>query len=309
MAKKEILVSIIVPVYNVEKYLDECLASILKQSFNEFEIILIDDGSTDKTVNICDDYEKKYENIRVFHQNNKGVAACRNFGISLAKGSFISFVDGDDFIDQNYIKILYNTIKNIEDCDMSICYLQKRYFEGDVLKNVSNPTFMISKTMDEDSFWDTDFGMKGVINLMTNKMFRKTLFDGLSFEGIVYEDSRMIHNLVKKAKRMIVVPEVLYFLRRYGNSLTYRTDTLTSMESNYIANYDRFCDFYDRKKYKLALKFLKTCLFVLNGLVEKTGFKIQKFKFAQLRKLKIRSGGVFKMQINYHVPTIVLFEA
>lgn len=99
-------ISVVVPVYNAEAFLHECVDSILNQHFDEFEIILIDDGSTDKSGNICDEYESEYDKIKVIHQKNMGVSAARNTGIKNAKGKYIAFVDADDTITEDYLKKL-----------------------------------------------------------------------------------------------------------------------------------------------------------------------------------------------------------
>ena len=100
------LISIITPVYNVEQYLDACLQSILKQTYSTLEIILINDESTDKSGTICDEYQKKYNNIKVIHQKNSGPSIARNAGIDVAKGDYICFVDSDDIVSENFIDFL-----------------------------------------------------------------------------------------------------------------------------------------------------------------------------------------------------------
>lgn len=101
-------ISVIVPVYNVEKYLSRCIESILSQTFTDFELLLIDDGSTDRSGEICDEYAKKDTRIRVFHTKNRGVSAARNLGLDNAKGEWISFVDSDDWVENDYLKSLFN---------------------------------------------------------------------------------------------------------------------------------------------------------------------------------------------------------
>ena len=102
-------ISIIIPVYNVEKYLRECLDSILAQSYKDFEIILADDGSTDSSGNICDEYSMKYENIKVLHKNNNGLSSARNAGLDIAQGEYILFIDSDDVVSPVIWKLLWLT--------------------------------------------------------------------------------------------------------------------------------------------------------------------------------------------------------
>lgn len=104
----DVLVSIVVPVYNVFQYLEKCVESILKQSFREFELILVDDGSTDNSGEICDKFAKSNRKVRVFHKNNEGLSVARNFGVGCARADYVVFVDSDDFVDDSYIQKLWN---------------------------------------------------------------------------------------------------------------------------------------------------------------------------------------------------------
>lgn len=111
-------ISIIVPVYNVEKYLDKCVNSILNQTFQDFELILVDDGSPDNCGEMCDDYAARDKRVTVIHQVNGGLSAARNAGIEIAKGRYLGFVDSDDYIAEDMYELLYNNLKN-EDADLA----------------------------------------------------------------------------------------------------------------------------------------------------------------------------------------------
>ena len=102
----EMLVSIVVPVYKVEKYINRCVESILKQTYKNFELILVDDGSPDMCPHICDEYAAKYDFIRVIHKKNGGLSDARNHGIEVAKGNYITFIDSDDYVSVDYLEIL-----------------------------------------------------------------------------------------------------------------------------------------------------------------------------------------------------------
>lgn len=114
------MISIIVPVYNVEKYLDRCVQSILIQSFKRFELILVNDGSTDNSFEICQKYRKKDSRVILISQENKGLSAARNTGLNNAHGDYICFIDSDDFIEKDYLKLLLNNLKS-NNADISIC--------------------------------------------------------------------------------------------------------------------------------------------------------------------------------------------
>ena len=120
--KKEELISIIIPVYNSEKYLQRCIDSIKSQTYNNIEILLIDDGSTDNSLQICNENALKDSRINVIHKKNTGVSDTRNIGIAKSKGKYVSFIDSDDYIEKNYIKKLYNAII---DKYVAICQYKK----------------------------------------------------------------------------------------------------------------------------------------------------------------------------------------
>ena len=129
----ENLISVIVPVYNVEKYLDKCINSLINQSYNNLEIILIDDGSTDNCGEICDKYALKDNRIKVIHKKNEGLSAARNLGISISKGDYIIFIDSDDWVDKEILLKLLNLIKkynsDIAVCDYLLTYDENEYIE------------------------------------------------------------------------------------------------------------------------------------------------------------------------------------
>lgn len=125
------LISIIVPVYNVEPYLEQCIDSILNQSFRDFELILVDDGSPDRCGEICDRYAAADDRIRVIHQKNGGVSAARNAGMEVSKGKYIVFVDSDDMVHPLYLEHLYKAIQK-HNADISMCWFSR--FE-------KNPTY------------------------------------------------------------------------------------------------------------------------------------------------------------------------
>jgi len=118
------LISIIVPVYKVEQYLHRCVDSILSQTYDNFELILIDDGSPDGCPAICDEYTKNDSRVHVIHQVNQGLAEVRNVGVKQAHGEYIAFIDSDDFVSPNYIETLYSGVVDY-DADISICSFSK----------------------------------------------------------------------------------------------------------------------------------------------------------------------------------------
>ena len=117
--EREIKVSVIIPVYNVETYISKCISSVIEQNYKNIEIILIDDGSQDSSGKILDEYEKKDDRITVIHQKNKGVSAARNRGLELASGDYVVFVDGDDWVDSDYVSYFVELLQNHE-CEIGM---------------------------------------------------------------------------------------------------------------------------------------------------------------------------------------------
>lgn len=193
------LVSIIVPVYNVEKYLGDCIESILRQSFNDFELILIDDGSTDESGNICDTYEKKDDRIIVIHQANQGQSKTRNNGISIAKGEYIVFIDSDDFVFPHYLEILYTECVKAE-ADLAICGFC-RCAETCRFDNLNEDVEYISNEHQSDKM-DFYFKSSRIDNTVWGKLYKTSLLEGFQFPcrkycEDVYSTYITIHNASK----------------------------------------------------------------------------------------------------------------
>lgn len=134
------LVSIIIPVYNAEKYLRECLDSVLAQNYKNFELLLINDGSTDNSGKICDHYAQKDARVKVFHKENGGVSAARNLGLDKATGEWVCFVDSDDYLDRYYIKALLESVKDDDQIDLAIQGLKRINTNGETVVTFSNLT-------------------------------------------------------------------------------------------------------------------------------------------------------------------------
>ena len=204
-------VSIIVPVYNVEKYLENCIQSILNQTFKNFELILVDDGSTDNSGKICDIYEKKDSRIKVIHKDNGGLSSARNAGIDIAGSKYIGFVDSDDSIHPKMYEVLYNLIEKYKS-DISCCNYKYTYDISNQNHEELNLNEVIEMSNIEsiEKLYDKDLGVKLVV--AWNKLYHKRLFDNIRYKvGRLHEDEFMAHRILYNSKKITYVDNELYY--------------------------------------------------------------------------------------------------
>lgn len=235
------VISIIVPVYNVEEYLDCCIKSIVKQTYKELEIILIDDGSTDSSGNICDKYSENDNRIVVIHKENGGLSSSRNAGLDNATGEYLAFVDADDYVEEQYIEKLYNAcIKH--SADISICDYYN-FDENKVYNSKDNKVY--EKIIDKDNLliFDSKSNINGVA--AWNKLYKASLFKGLRFpENRVCEDIPVSYNVVYKASKIVHLQEKLYWYRNRRGSIMHSASLPTEQA---ILAFDEFLDFCKEK--------------------------------------------------------------
>lgn len=221
------LVSIIVPIYNVENELERCIFSLMRQTYKNIEIILIDDGSPDRCPILCDEYAQKDDRITVIHKVNGGLSSARNAGIDVAKGQYLSFVDSDDYIDITMIdkmmeKIIYHG------ADISICG------RVDECMNHSETNFLLS----DDFLLDSELLMRRILTWdgfdisACDKLFSSQLWDGIRFpEGFNHEDWRTIPKIIRKSRKNVYVAKPLYHYCHRDGSIT------TSINEKKIKDY------------------------------------------------------------------------
>lgn len=211
-------ISIIVPIYNVEKYINKCIDSILAQTFKEFELILVDDGSTDKSGFISDGYVKKDSRVKVIHKQNGGLSSARNKGIENSCGEYLAFIDSDDYIHPKMFEILYtNTI--LYDSDISMCDYKMVYenkYEIDIIKDYKVKEYTKLEALND---LQGKYGIRFVV--AWNKLYRKKLFNILRYEeGRINEDEFIIHNLLYDSDKVIYINAKLYYYLQRENSIT-----------------------------------------------------------------------------------------
>ncbi|MBC5624031.1 glycosyltransferase [Clostridium sp. NSJ-49] len=227
-------ISIIVPIYNVELYVERCIESILNQSLSDFDLILVDDGSTDKSGEICEGYAKKDSRIQVIHKKNGGLSSARNAGIEIAQGKYIAFVDGDDFIHKDMYKILYDKIIQ-NDSDIVICEFKKVYNKTDVIDTIENTKSIELNNIDALHMLYSDKGAE--FTVAWNKIYKKELFDEVRYEeGKIHEDEFIAHKLLYKAQKITYVSKQLYNYIQREDSIINSKFNIKKLDAVYAFN-------------------------------------------------------------------------
>lgn len=239
-------ISIITPVYNVEKYIRRCLTSINNQTFNDFEVILVDDGSTDNSGAICDQWAKADERFTVIHQKNSGAGAARNAGLKIARGKYIGFVDSDDWIDPQMYKVLIEALENNAECDIADCNI----------KRVSN--YYLNSSSDIDSLkyiykniedvWLDFFRVNGEDSnySICTKLIKNEILKDFSFvEGTISEDVMASYDFYTRSKGLVKIPIPLYYYFQNKEGVTRKAVSKKDLE--YINAFRRiYEDIYNK---------------------------------------------------------------
>ncbi|WP_455718312.1 glycosyltransferase family 2 protein [Anaerosporobacter sp.] len=233
-------ISVIVPIYNVEKYLERCIESIINQTHKNLEIILVDDGSPDRCPQICDNYALLDHRITVIHKKNGGLSSARNAGISIATGEYIGFVDSDDYIDVHMYEVLLNACLN-QDCKLSVCNIQ--HFTGDRYGDEVKRCDKYKTITNIEALWELQGADGELFCVAWNKLYHKDLFHKLRYpEGKINEDEFVIYKAIYQAGNVAVCESSLYF---------YFQDNNGSITKNkkYFTYEDVFDAFNEREEY------------------------------------------------------------
>lgn len=224
-------ISIVIPVYNVERYIGKCLSSLLEQTFQDFEIIAVNDGSTDESLKILRQFEKEYDCIKVLDQENRGISEARNRGMELASGEYLCFVDSDDFTAPCYLQRLYELCEENK-ADIAGCSYYFRFVEKDFVvqypfrcKGVFTRKKAIKKLLHDCS----------VQSLVWNKLFKRSLFvdNGICFQTMCFEDLAVMNRVFAKANRVAITNQPLYYYNKHSGS------TLAVMSAKKINDFIR----------------------------------------------------------------------
>ena len=210
------LISVIVPIYNVELYLRKCIDSILSQTYTNLEVILVDDGSPDNCGCLCNDYASTDSRIKVIHKDNGGLSSARNAGLEIASGDYIGFVDSDDYIDKDMYAVLYDALKQ-NNAEISMCDFLEFKDGNDIIPSITSIVHTNTNIEVLYSYHDQRY-VKTVV--CWNKLYRSSLFDGIRFPvGFINEDEFVTHKLIFKAKTVVMVERDMYFYRMTPGSI------------------------------------------------------------------------------------------
>ena len=231
---KKAKVSVIVPIYKVEPYIKKCIESVISQTYENLEIILVDDGSPDSCGIICDEYAQQDTRIRVIHQANKGLAGARNAGLRVAIGDYIGWVDADDWIEPDMYEYLVENIQRYNS-DIAVCGHMEHGRSG-----VTHCGWENVEVLDTEDALELLLRNRTLQNYVWDKLWRRELFDEIEFpEGRTFEDIAVLHRLFVKAQRVVCLPEEKYnYFLRTGSIVSDRT--LGNRLNHYIAAKNRY---------------------------------------------------------------------
>jgi len=289
---KEELISIIVPAYNVESLIERCLDSLCNQTYPNIEIVVVNDGSTDNTEQVCLDYAQRDSRIVVVTQENGGLSAARNKGVQVAHGNYYVFVDSDDYINHNMVSVLYRNLQEYK-ADIAMCDFIKIY-EGEedanqlIFKDVAKDRITLYESSQVmELLWTV--GQQTVI--AWNKLIKKEVFENLCFPvGLLHEDEHLIHHLLDRCERVVYDNRQLYYyLQRKEGSLT----SVISWKNIYcsvLAFVDRV-NFFDKKQDKHHL---------YKSLERLTKYIVRKHKLLDDARQKKELLDIFRKYIFYY---------
>jgi glycosyltransferase involved in cell wall biosynthesis len=211
--ENQALISVIIPVYNVEEYLHECVDSVINQTYKKLQIILVDDGSTDSSGKICDEYAEKDDRIVVIHKENGGLSSARNAGLNVAHGNYISFVDSDDWVLPEFIEKLYCAIIE-NDCDMAECGFAT--LSSEVIPETNrNDSFSVA---DDCQAMKTHLEDGHFRQVVWNKLYKREIITVEFVEGKYHEDVFWTYQIIANCKKLVHITDVLYcYFQREGS--------------------------------------------------------------------------------------------
>lgn len=245
------VVSVIIPIYNTELYLERCLESLLGQSYHDLEIILVDDGSTDKSGIICDRYAEKDKRVKVYHKINTGQADSRNYALERINGNYIVFVDSDDYVSHDYIQYLMDLMREF-DADISCCEMKRIWKYGEAAERI--PKKEMRKIYNTRDALENLFYMKELNCAPCGKLFKKSVWDGLQFPvGYIYEDLATIYKVFRQAQKISYSSvEKYFYYQRQGSTMRCEFNEKKLSRIKFSDEIEKFSQEYDPTLFNAA---------------------------------------------------------
>lgn len=248
------MISVIVPIYNVEKYLERCIQSIVNQKYRNLEIILVDDGSPDRCAEICDRWAERDKRITVIHKENAGLAAARNTGIEASSGEYLCFIDSDDFLAPKMLEKLLIALLR-EEAEVAVCNFVYEYEDPNLQKKRNFPqSYQIDHSMvltGREFMSLMDHGKYAFCEIACNKLYKREVFADLRYPvGKIHEDEFIFHHLLYPCGRIVCIPTVGYHYYRRKGSIT--------SEGKHLYNYVEA--FLDRCEYLMGMEDMELTL-------------------------------------------------
>ncbi len=283
------LITVILPVYNVSQYLYRCIKSVINQTYKNIEIILVDDGSTDESGCICDEFANLDQRIKVIHKENGGLSDARNAGIEIAKGEYLTFIDSDDYVDEDYVEYLYHLV-----CDnqalMSICSHTVVYDNGTVLKKETGEYQLLdSKVVLERILYDEDIDLSAWA-----KLYHKSLFEDIRFPvGRLFEDAATTYKFIDKSNQVMIGSSSKYYYMIRSNSISNasfsrkKLDLITSTKEMCDYCISRYPELKDAALRRLTYSYMSTLSQLANSKVKDKEVQKELMSFIRKNGLKV----------------------
>lgn len=268
------MISVIVPVYKVEKYLDHCVQSIVNQTYKDLEIILVDDGSPDRCPAMCDEWARKDARIKVIHKENGGVSSARNVGLDNASGEYIGFVDSDDYLEPRMYESLFHDL-SVNNSDISVC---SSFLVTENAEVKTDRTFENQVLTQEEAVKLISYRMN---NSLWNKLFKKSVIDGCRFdEGHTFgEDHLILLHILKNVHRVSFISDSLYYYVQRSNSTTGSRFSERSFDQVYMK--DSLYDFAKENYPYVSEYYRKLCFTARENMCRKIILSNAEEKYSQ----------------------------
>ncbi len=276
-------ISVVVPVCNVEIYLSKCIDSIINQDYKNLEIIIVDDGSTDSSGEICQKYADADNRVRIIHQDNQGLSMARNNGIDIATGEYIGFIDSDDWIRPDMYSTLYNNAVKY-DADISIINFNYVLPSGEYVPFAKENTGI--KVF--DGIYKVAHNIRTTNNFVWNKLYKKNLFNNIRFpKGKIFEDIFTMYKLIDTANKIVVSSDCKYYYVRHDNSITlsqFNMGHLDNIEA-YIERYRYISEKYPKLESVCRKQIFKSAIWIIWRALHSTDQELRCDAYQQVRQM------------------------